>query len=430
MRACLSAVALAALLAPDFASAQQLGPRTSIVSDDFRDRLDQRRRNESVRQRARPDYDPAGIKLGGFTALPVIEFEAFSTNNLLRSDNNEVSALGLNSRIGATLRSDWSVHSLGLSGSVTDQRNNELSSENVTTYDFQGSGRLDISRGRNLQGQIRYGRGAEPRGSSGAVTGSASPIEFDQFGGTGGIVWEFSRLRLAARADTQTFDYKNGRTVGGAVIDQSDRDRTQNTLVGRIEYAQSPAIAWYGEVSANQREYDVSSPTARDSSGVSVLVGSNFDITGLTRGEIGIGYISQNYDRAIYKDQSGIGVRAAVEWFPSRLVTLTGTLSRTIDDSALANSGSITSTAYGFQTDYEFRRNIIITGRAQLVQADYGGVDRTDNTTDISVSAAYLLNRTVAVSFFVSNASLSSSGRQSGPEYAETRIGARLTLRR
>jgi hypothetical protein len=421
---------LASVMLPGMASAQQLGPRTSIVSDEFRDRLSERGRNESVRQRGRPEYDPAGVRLGGFTAFPVIDLEVYSTDNLLRSESDELAALGLNTRLGSTIRSNWSVHELSVVGSVGYNQNNELSSENITTIDLNGSGRLDISRGRNLQGQVRFSRGAEPRGSSGSVTDSKSPIEFDQYGATTGLLWEFSRLRLAARADTQTFDYKDGQSLSGRVIDQSERDRTQNTLTGRVEYAQSPSIAWYGEISANERAYDVSSTTARDSTGVSVLVGSSFDISGLTRGEIGIGYISQNYDKTIYEDQSGLGVRAAVEWFPSRRVTIAGTVSRTIDDSAIVNSGSIISTAYGVQADYELRRNIIVTGRAQLVNADYSGLNRKDKTTELSASAAYLLNRTAALSFFVTNSSLSSSGAQFGPKFAETRVGVRLTLRR
>jgi hypothetical protein len=94
------------------------------------------------------------------------------------------------------------------------------------------------------------------------------------------------------------------------------------------------------------------------------------------------------------------------------------------------NSGGITTTAFGLQADYELRRNIIVTGRAQFVNGDYSGVDRSDDTTDLSLSVAYLLNRVAALSVFLNSSSLSSSGTSPGPDYDETRLGARLTLRK
>ncbi|MBL7599222.1 outer membrane beta-barrel protein, partial [Escherichia coli] len=81
----------------------------------------------------------------------------------------------------------------------------------------------------------------------------------------------------------------------------------------------------------------------RDSSGYEALVGVNFEVGAVARGELAVGYISQEYDSAAFSNIDGFGARAQVQWFPTELTTFTVTGSRTIEDSGIVGSGGYLS---------------------------------------------------------------------------------------
>ncbi|MBZ4302578.1 outer membrane beta-barrel protein, partial [Streptococcus pneumoniae] len=63
------------------------------------------------------------------------------------------------------------------------------------------------------------------------------------------------RLRLSADAAVLRYDYRDGLSDAGAVIEQDDRDRTVARLTGRADYALSPATALFVQVACDDRDY-------------------------------------------------------------------------------------------------------------------------------------------------------------------------------
>ena len=134
---------------------------------------------------------------------------------------------------------------------------------------------------------------------------------------------------------------------------QSYRDRTLVTAIGRAEYAISPALSGFVLASANTRLFrnqgdappivlvgGVTQPTlTRTSSGGDLQVGASFDIGGLARGEVAVGYSDQEYRSPQILNVSGVSGRGQIEYFPTSLITLTFTGERSIEDSTLIASG-------------------------------------------------------------------------------------------
>jgi hypothetical protein len=216
-------------------------------------------------------------------------------------------------------------------------------------------------------------------------------------------------------------------------IDQDDRDRDVTEAGIRFDYAVSPLTALFLAVGANQRDYKLEPPATivnRDSEGYEALIGANFDLTRLIRGEIGVGYLSQTYDEPGVGETSGLAVRTNLEWYPDELVTVAFAAARSISDAGAFGAASYIANDATFAIDYEWRRNVIFGFEAGHSFDDYSGIDREDTRWSAVVSADYLVDRGVAFFVEAGHYEQSSEGLQLGREYDINRAVIGIKLRR
>jgi len=270
-----------------------------------------RDRGVAVKDRPHPEYEALGLRRGVWLAYPKIQADVGYDSNVLASETNEISDTVFTIDPEVEIESDWARHSVTgyARGRITRYVDND--SENTETWGLGGAGRYDIQRGRNVRADLNYAREVEPRTASNTPASIAEPIEYDRFGGNLGSTWTFNRLRLVGTAGVQVFDYQDGVSVSGVVIPQDTRDQTTTTASLRADYAISPATAVFVQVEGNQRRFDTGDALTplRDSDGVNLLAGANFELGALVRGDIGVGYISQNFDNPLYGELSGFSAR-------------------------------------------------------------------------------------------------------------------------
>lgn len=390
-----------------------------------------RDRNISVRQRPREGYEALGGRLGAFAVYPKLNIGVERNDNIYATSVNEQDDLIWKVQPELALSSTWSRHALNAYARATINRYQDFDTEDTEDYGVGMSGRLDILRTANIAAGVDWARLTEPRTSSASPQASVAPIQFEQLSANIAGAREFNRLRVSGRYDYRQFDYEDGRTAAGTVIQQDDRDREVHTLTGRADYAMSPATALFVEVSRNWREYDLTPPAVtltRNSDGMQALVGANFELGSLARGELGVGYIAQEFDDPAFDKVDGFGARAQVEWFPTQLTTVTLTGSRTVEDSGIPGSSGYLSSNVAAQVDHELMRNLIVTGQVAAGKDDYEGVDREDDRLTLGVSATYLLNRRVGVTLGYSHFDQSSSGANGGNDFKVNKVGATMTL--
>ena len=82
------------------------------------------------------------------------------------------------------------------------------------------------------------------------------------------------------------------------------------------------------------------------------------------------------------------------------------------------------------QADYELLRNFIISARFGNEWDTYKGIDRRDTNYAATLSANYLLNRSVGLKFNYTRLSLDSTGADRGRRFGDNVVGLMLTLRR
>nr|WP_295238512.1 outer membrane beta-barrel protein [uncultured Brevundimonas sp.] len=382
-----------------------------------------RNRAVAVRDRPQPAYDPLGLRAGGFTAFPRLRSGVVHDDNVFAVEDNRQPATTLRVTPEVVVRSHWSRHALETRVRAEIDRNLDFDSENTTDWSLGGAGRLDIVRGANIKLAADYAHDHEARTAAGAGPVARRPIAFDLASASLAATRTRGPLRLRADAAVLRYDYRDGLSAAGAVIEQDDRDRTVTRLTGRADYALSPATALFFQVARDDRDYrKVAGSPERSSSGHEALAGVDFELGALIRGEAAAGYIRQDFQDTAYGDLDGVGGRARLSWFPTQLTTLTAAAGRSVEDTGVIGSAGALRTEVSLGVDHELLRNLTLTSETAWSEDDYNGLDRTDIRLAASFSAVYRPNRRYGLTAGLTYFDQSSSGAAAGPRYRSTQL--------
>jgi len=421
-----AAIAIAAGLSTP-AAAQSAG-RMAAASDAQTNFA--RDRNVAVMQRPREGYEAVGLRMGSFMAYPKVSLGAEHNDNIYATDGAEIDDLVWRVAPEINVSSDWSRHALNAYARASILRYQDFGTEDSEDLSVGASAQIDMQRNSFITLGADWADLVEPRTSPNAAVGALEPTAYETTAARAAVSHELNRLRLSGGYSFKSFDYEDGRNLAGGIVAQQYRDRDEHVVTARADYAVSPATALFVEVSRNVRDYRLARPAVtlvRDSEGTQALVGSNFELSATARGEIAVGYLSQEYDDPTLGDIDGFGARAQVEWFPTQLTTVTFTGSRTIEESASPGSAGYTSANVGVKVDHELMRNVILTGNVSQGKDDYQGITREDDRFNAGVGATYLLNRHVGVTVAYSHLDMDSSG-VGGQDFKVNKVGATLAL--
>ncbi len=385
----------------------------------------------AVRDRSEDGYQPLGMNLGGFWLFPSLALAANYNDNIFAASANEQSDLAIEAVPTIAIRSHWGTHALNFSLAAPSYSYSDFSNQNYNDLLFNVDGRVDIRRNLTFTASAEFANLNEPLTGNVLNIDFAGPIQYERRRFNVGLAKTFSRLTISSNATLNKFDYEDALLVNNTVFDEDDRDLDETFATLRADYAISPDTALFVSVTGNRRDHRVNPPYApinRDSEGAEFLVGAKFELNRLARGEIGVGYLTQQFDQPGVEDTSGLAGRASLQWFPDELVTLTFGLSRQIIDARDADATGVVSDSADAHIDYELRRNIILGIGASYARDEYTAIDRDDERWSAMASIDYQLNRAVALFTQYGHYGLTSDGLQSGREYDfnVTSIGIRL----
>ncbi|MDB5438893.1 MAG: hypothetical protein JWM33_1320 [Caulobacteraceae bacterium] len=417
----LAALALTPVVA--LAQTAQFDDNAVRVGDFARDRA------VSVLERPHPDYAPVPVPQGSFDLYPALSALGEASDNILAEPSGR-SDLIVHLRPSIQARSNWSRNAFNLFANADLAGYARTSSQDAISGSLGFNARRDVRGGDALQFGASIARLVEDRTAAGATPGLSDPILYDRADLYGGMVWTFNRLRLLAKADYDGKRFDNGSAGGVPVrLDFRDLDTGEATL--RSEYAISPAISTFASITGNLRSPARTVPGIpdRDSRGYEANIGLNFQSGGLWRGEIGAGYLRQDFKNPAYVDSNGLSVHAHVDYFPTQLTTVTFEAARGVNDSGIALAGGYVFTRGSAEIDHELLRNLILTGRVAHEDDDYIGLARTDRTWTSTLSANYLMNRAVMLNLSYRFYDRSSSGVASGRQFRVNSAQVGLTYR-
>lgn len=341
----------------------------------------------SVRGRARPDYDPLGLRLGGFDLNASVDFAVTSTDNVFVTETNEQDDIIFSVSPVARLSSHWSRHAASVEGGADFTSHQDFSDEDAQTGYLAADGRLDVGSNSALYAGGRLARQVEPRTNADALA-IADPVEYDRTEAYVGAEHEFNRVRLRGTFATVEYDYDD---AGGIDQDFRDSDETSGTIRADVEL--TPRIGLIGEVRLDERTYD--NQPGLSSDGQTYLAGVNVNLTDLMVGELTVGQFTREYDSGA--EVEGTAIAASLEWYITRLTTLGLEARRNAEDSGATVALPYVESQYAVRVDHELRRNVLLMGQVQFGQREYDSIDRNDDFINVEVGADYLLNRRVVL---------------------------------
>jgi hypothetical protein len=368
----------------------------------------------AVRDRARPEYDPLGMRFGGFTLNASLDLTATYDDNIFAEDTDTNSDWILAASPHARLASNWSRHALAIEAGATLPSHRDFSGEDVNTGYGRLHGRFDVGVDTSITGDVGAAHEVESRLDPDRPPQGTPPVEYDTTNVGVGIQHTFNRFRVSASAMRNSYDYDGA---------QSFRDFDENTFTGRLEAEISPRIGLLLQATTDERDYN--NAPGLNSDGQTYLVGATINFTDLMKGHIAVGQFSRDYDNGTSED--GLAVDTNLEWYLTRLTTLTFTASRNSEDTIGSTAAPYVQTAYGARIDHELLRNVILTAGVRAGTRDYDGIALKDEFTHVDVGADYLVSRRVALQARFNRDDLDSNGLNR--DYEDNRFTVGVSLR-
>lgn len=373
----------------------------------------------SVRDRPRDEYDPLGVRFGGFTLHASVGVQAAHNSNVYASETNEQDDMIFTVSPRARLQSNWSRHALSFEGGGAVDRYSDNDDEDAETYFVGALGRLDIGSDTQLSGAARFAREVESRTNPDALL-FGEPVEYDRRELSASLQHTFNRVRLRGTIANTAYDYHDASGV-----DQDFRDMEENRFTGRAEVELTPRIGWIFEASADERDYD--NTPGLNSEGMTYLTGVSVNLTDLMRGEITLGQFERDYDSGL--DVEGTAINANLEWYVTRLTTLSFFAGQRGEETGAFVAVPYTETNYGARVDHELRRNLILTAGVSFGDRDYEIIDRDDEFFSADAGVDYIMNRRVAFNLRYRHEQLESNGVNRYRDFDQDVISAGVSLR-
>jgi hypothetical protein len=385
---------------------------------------------ETVLARPRPDFDPVGIKFGGFRLFPEAIVSGGYDSNIYRTDRNTESDLISVVRPRVQMRSDFNQHRLDMSAEAAAGFYADHDDENFFDYRGDVRGQIDILRGLRFEAALTGEHGHEDRASVDFGSGT-EPTQFDRYSMVGVLAARSGRFRYRAGLGVTRFNFDDVPAVGGGTVNNDDRDHTQIDTFGRVSFELNPSFRLFLSGRLNSNDFDAAvddSGVDRDSSGLLATTGVEYDGGGIWFARAFVGWREQSYTSASLDDVSGGTVGAQVTGNITPLTTLTATVDRDIIDTGTVGASSYWDTGGDLRVDHELLRNLIVSGAVRARLLDFNGISRSDELFGGGVGLRWLMSRNMWVTLDYDIDQRNSSGLVATNDFLDNRFFVRLVL--
>ena len=380
-----------------------------------------------------------GISVGAFTLFPQLDLNlGYDDNVFATSTAPTASAVGV-VRPSLELRSEWLNHSIRLVASGGFGFYANAPTQNFQNYLIQADGKLDIRNDVYATGLIAFRRNTEALGTPN-VSFAQAPTVVDSVPIELGLYQRFNRLFYQLNVSATKYWYYDYSTITSLGLPAASRDRTEYEERIKIGYEVTDGLAFFIAPGINQRRYVDTINSAgqqRDSTGWNVAVGASWTVGAKTSLDGSIGLTSQNYT-ASGQSTSATIFSLSGSWNGYEPLVLRPVLTRSINESALANYQNYVSTVAGIDFTYDIHYPWKAVGGISYNTADYtpapgvAGVNpRTDYFVKASLGVLYEVRPQYSIGpLYEYSQGSSTDVAAGGPQYSRNFFSIRLVAKR
>jgi hypothetical protein len=308
-------------------------------------------------------FAPAGIHAGSFLFYPSLELiGGYNTNPGAFPDGPGAWLYTVSPEL--QVQSQWSRHELkaDLRGSYTGYDPDQTPTLSRPYFDGKVDGRIDVTRDTHVLLRGTAVVSTDNPSSPNLQAGLSTLPVFITYGGSGGVRQSFNRFELTAKGEVDRTAYQDSTLTDGTTVSNADRNYDQVGGTLRGSYETLPGVKPFVEVEADSRTHDTAVDSygyARDSKGVTGLVGTTFDIKRTLTGEVAVGYTRRTYDDPRLAPLEGVVGDASLIWNADALNTVKLTVTSVASESTIPGVSGELSRDVNLQVDHAFRRWLI-----------------------------------------------------------------------
>jgi hypothetical protein len=185
-------------------------------------------------------------------------------------------------------------------------------------------------------------------------------------------------------------------------------------------------------LAADQTDYRVAqniNTPILTSDGQSAIGGFSFDLAGVMRGALGVGYSQRRYREAPQDDLGVVSVQARADFFPFQMTTVSFIGQRLAQDSGLGGTSYI-DTRLRAEIDQSLRENLVFIFSASVANQKYLVISQKNNIRLFQGNFRYQANRWLSFNSELSYKFSQSNGINSELTYKGLLFSFGITVRR
>jgi len=370
-------------------------------------------------------YEPLPVKIGAVQVDPVLSESAGYDSNVVNSQHPAGSAT-IETAPAVHAGTNWARNAIDLSLSADDVRYLDAPAESHTNWNASAGGRLDFNDTDQATLAFTHATVFQLPTEIGTF-GFFRPVETQIEDGRAGTQWQIGGFAIAPSIDIA--DYIN--SGGGVPADQVRRDdRIAYTGTLALHYALSESANLLLIASDTEARFTYTQPGTPwlDFNDASVLAGIDVHPMGVLRYRALIGYEQLEYGAAGLGNTATPAAELDAVWQPTALTTLTGRVTRSLQESPGAPDGTYTYTAVHARIDEAYLRNLILSAGIDYQSGDFTDHGGRQSVFTASTGVTWELNRGLALAINYSFQSLSANGELTR-ETTRSIASVKLTVR-
>jgi hypothetical protein len=351
----------------------------------------------TVASRSRPEFDPAGVRVGSFLLHPQWDEGLGYDDNVFGSGDSKRGSWMVGSHPSLLIGSDWSRNSLGGFVGVDDLRYLDQPSQSRTDWSALLGGTVAVGRDQLTLGVAHFSL-HQPRTDLDALP-SDTPVAYRVDDVRAAYTISLDRVSVTPSLGFSAYRYDATKILGVPTSQAyCDRNVVQGAVTTRYELSPQRNLLLVARALGEHYVSPQRGLPTRDSTGYQLLVGLDDDSDAVWRYRVLLGWEARAFRAAQYKTHQGPIAEAALIWSPSGMTTVTATLTRSIEDAAQEGVAGYTYTSARLAVDHEYLRNVLLQAYGSVQQAEFLQGGGHQSGFSLGAGATWLVHRQMRLS--------------------------------
>lgn len=350
----------------------------------------------TVLTRSRDEFQQTGVQFGGFTIRPNLDQSIFDNTNVNGTPGSNSGSWG--SQTAGTLsgNSDWNCNSLSATVGFDHDQYFALPTESYTNWNVGLGGGYTIGQNQLL---ANYSHSSYNQlGTTIGMQRSESPALDTTDTGNLSYTFDFGQFEVTPELDLSAYRF-GPLSENGVQVSQSDLNRNviAGGVVTRYELTGAAGLLFVARGTSSDYVDELPGEVNENSTSALFLTGLDYQTESVWRYSLLVGVEYTEFAAAEFGSKTAPIVSADVVYTPTGVLTLTGTATRSIENSDTAGSDGFVLSQANLVIDYELLRNILLEGRTGFQYASYIQGGTQDNET-VGGGVTWLINRNMQLS--------------------------------